>query len=81
MKDIKNKSIIVLISFLLVASCGQSSKANKENKILPNNFLNTAGNIAANAKGVIHLDSEYSVKGNKTGNADIYLIHKNGGDY
>jgi hypothetical protein len=79
MRKIKN---IIIIFFLgVLTSCGQSSKANTENKKLPNNFLKTAGNISANAKGVIHLDSEYSVKNNKTGNADIYLIHKNGGDW
>lgn len=81
MKNLKNKSIIVLISFLLVASCGQNSKASIETQKLPENFLDSAGNISANAKGVIHLDAEYSVMNNELGNADIYLIHKKGGDW
>ncbi|GAB4507764.1 MAG: hypothetical protein Tsb004_03690 [Allomuricauda sp.] len=81
MKNLKNESIIVLISFLLVASCWQNKKTSIETKKLPSNFLNSAGNISANTMGIIHLDAEYSVKNNKAGNADIYLIHKKGGDW
>ena len=80
MRNLKNESIIVLILFLLATSCGQNQKASIETKTLPDNFLNSAGNISANTKGVIHLDAEYSVMNNETGNADIYLIHKKGGN-
>jgi hypothetical protein len=81
MKDIKNKSIIVLISFLLVASCGQNPKASIETQKLPSNFLNSARNISANSKGIVHLETSYRVKNNNVRNADIYLIHKNGGNW
>ena len=81
MKNLKIESIIVLISFLLVASCRQNPKTSIETIKLPDNFLNSAGNVSANNKGVIHLDAEYSVKNNELGNADIYLIHKNGGNW
>ncbi len=73
--------MIVLISFLLIASCGQNPKARIETQKLPGNFLNSAGNVSANTKGVIHLDAEYSVKNNELGNADIYLIHEKGGNW
>ncbi|MDC6385655.1 hypothetical protein PP180_09760 [Muricauda sp. SK9] len=77
----KIKNIVIIFFFGVLTSCGQNKKASIEIKKLPNNFLNSAGNISANTKGIIHLDAEYSVKNNKTGNADIYLIHKKGGDW
>lgn len=81
MKNLKNESIIVLISFLLVSSCWQNKKASVETKKLPDNFLNSAGNISGNSKGVVHLETSYRVKNNNVGNADIYLIHKKGGEW
>lgn len=79
MRKIKNTLIVFFVGIL--TSCGQNPKASIENKKLSNNFLNSAGNISANTKGVIHLDAEYSIMNNELGNTDIYLIHKKGGEW
>lgn len=79
MTKIKKTAIVFFVG--IFASCGQNPKAGIESIKLPGNFLNSAGNVSANTKGVIHLDAEYSVKNNELGNADIYLIHEKGGNW
>lgn len=81
----KNVRLLVTISVLgMFTSCAQSSNSKKGNdkiiqKKLPDNFLDSAGNVSANTQGIIHLEAEYLVKNNNIGNAEIYLIHKKGG--
>lgn len=82
MKYLVKISFVLMLLFAgILISCGQNPKASIETQKLPEIFLDSAGNISANAKGVIHLDAEYSVMNNELGNADIYLIHKNGCDW
>ena len=82
----KSKLLVIVFVIGMITSCAQSTKSKKEqNSIqlteLPDNFLNSAGNISANTQGVIHLETEYLIKNNEIGNAEIFMIHKNGGSW
>jgi len=74
------KAKIILLGFFtgILISCAQ---ATKEISKLSEDIMNSARNISANSKGVVHLETSFRVKNNNVGNADIYLIHKNGGNW
>src|SRR6218665_483890 len=87
---IKNKvQTLVLLNALLLIACasnGQAKIKNKNNhyaKINLNNFLNKSVvsfySLSADTNGVISNGVAYNKK--NEGNVEIYLIHKNGGDW
>jgi len=87
---IKNKvQTLVLLNALLLIACasnGQAKIKNKNNhyaKINLNNFLNksvvSSYSLSADTNGVISNGVAYNKK--NEGNVEIYLIHKNGGDW
>lgn len=82
----KVKFLILVFIIGIITSCAQNANSKNgknfiEREELPNNFLNSVGNISANKKGVIHMEMEYLIKNNDIGNAEIYMIHKNGGKW
>jgi len=74
----KTKIILLVFFTGILVSCAQGAK---EISKLSENIMKSARNISANSKGVIHLETSYRVKNNNVGNADIFLIHKNGGNW
>ncbi len=68
--------IVVYIQMTISAtSCGQ------ENKHAPIDFVRSMWTVSANTKGMIQAETWYKDVGNEAGNARVYMIHKNGGDW
>ena len=68
--------IVVCIQMAISAtSCDQ------ENKNVPLDFVRSMWNVSANTKGRIQAETWYKDVGNEAGNAHVYMIHKNGGDW
>ena len=58
-----------------------ATSCDQENKNAPLDFVRSMWNVSANTKGRIQAKTWYKDVGNEAGNAHVYMIHKNGGNW
>jgi len=68
----------IILTVACVTLCGQASK---QIKYAPIDFTQSIGNLSANKQGRIKAETWYKEFRNEAGNAYVYMIHKNGGDW
>lgn len=74
----KRRVMLLLCSTVL---CLISYAQKKKTKYAPINFTKYAWNMSVNREGTVQGEVSLDDLGNKSGNARIYLVHKNGGNW